>query len=143
MREMAKDAGGSGSGSGSGSNSGAAVVIHGRGTYFGSQFKACLKEGGALPVRTQIRSPNMNAYAERFIQTLQQECLDHFIIFGTWHMDYLLRQFLEHYHSERPHQSIGNVPPSATGPPEPGIAGTIHSTSRLGGLLRHYERKAA
>jgi putative transposase len=122
-----------------------AVVIHDRDTCFGAEFKACLSERGALPVRTQIRSPNMNAYAERFIQTLQQECLDHFIIFGTAHLDYLLREFLAHYHVERPHQSIGNMPPISTGPPLPPSTSSdvIHCHSRLGGLLRHYERQAA
>ena len=45
-----------------------------------------------------IRSPNTVAFVERFVQTIQQECLDHFIVFGESHMDHLCREFVEHYH---------------------------------------------
>ena len=55
----------------------------------------------------------LNAHMERFIQTLQHECLDHFVCFGTRHPDRLLKEYLEHYHEERTHQSLGNVPLSA------------------------------
>ena len=52
--------------------------------------------------------PNLNAYAERWVHSAQQECLDHFVVFGTQHMDYLCGQFVEHYHTERPHQGRDN-----------------------------------
>ncbi len=53
-------------------------------------------------------APNTNAYVERFIQTIQQECLDHFVILGQRHFDHLVAEWLEHYHEERPHQARDN-----------------------------------
>lgn len=104
---------------------------------------------------TECRSPNTNAYLQRFIQTLQQECLDHFVVFGEQHMDYLVQEFVKHYHEERPHQSKDNdiLTPSAMIPakeskadsndsPRSEVAG-IDCHQRLGGLLKHYRRIAA
>ena len=79
--------------------------------------------------RLAIRAPNTNAYVERFIQTLQVECLDHFLVFGEKHLDYLVREYVEHYHTERPHQGLGNrlvigePPPCQRGSPLPHAAG--------------------
>lgn len=50
----------------------------------------------------------MNAFVERFVQSIKQECLDHFIVFGTQHMDYLCREYVEYYHTEQPHQRREN-----------------------------------
>jgi putative transposase len=95
------------------------------------------------PVPLRVRSPNLNAYAERFIQTLQQECLDYFIACGTKHLDYLVREFVEHYHTERPHQGLENRAPLGTGPLQGELSGAIRCASRLGGRLKHYYRDAA
>jgi hypothetical protein len=84
----------------------------------------------------------MNAYAKRFIQTLQRECLDHFVACGTKHLDYLVHEFVEHYHIERPHQGLGNQMPVRAGPNAVGC-GPIQCSSRLGGRIRHYYREAA
>jgi len=102
--------------------------------------------GGRLqcqPMRVSYCWPNLNAYAERFIQTLQQECLDHFVVFGCWHLDHLLKEFLEHYQTERPHQGVGNVPLKAPNCAEESGQEAIRCRSRLVGLLPHYHRKAA
>ncbi len=90
-------------------------------------------------------SPNLNAYAERFIQTLQQECLDHFVAFGQRHLDFLVREFVDYYNTQRPHQSLGNLPlkgewPARASPLPPD---ELHCDERLGGLLRHYYLAAA
>ena len=89
------------------------------------------------------RAPNLNVCAESFAQTLSQECLDHFVIFGEKHLRHLVSEFLTHYNAERPHQGIGNVPLSC----EPRIlkfpSGQVRCRTRLGGLLRHYYRSAA
>ena len=118
------------------------IVLHDRDPLFGTRFRQALAARGANPLRLQIRSPNLNAYAERFIQTLQHECLNHFLIFGTRHMDHLVEEFLDHYHDERPHQSMGNLPLKRDGP-ESSVSGAINCKQRLGGLLRHYHRGAA
>jgi putative transposase len=93
-----------------------------------------------------FRAPNLNAYVERFIQTIQVECLDHFLVFGEKHFDYLVWEYLEHYHTERPHQGLGNRTLTGEAFPDqqkPTALGEVHSRGRLGGLLRYYERAAA
>jgi putative transposase len=90
-------------------------------------------------------SPNLNAHAERVIQSIKHECLDHFLVFGRRHLDHLLGEYEAHYNQERPHQGVGNLPLNvislpARGQPDPG---RVECESRLGGLLRHYRREAA
>jgi putative transposase len=86
------------------------------------------------------------------VQTIKQECLDHFIVFGTKHMSHLCSEFRKHYHLERPHQGLDNEPPTQVNPKNPDkqhdSAGTIRLSDirckeRLGGLLKSYSRKAA
>jgi len=118
------------------------IVLHDRDTKFGLLPRANLVDT-CQPMRVSYCSPNLNAYAERFIQKLQQECLDHFVVFGCRHLDHLLKEFLEHYQTERPHQGIGNVPLKSPKRTEGSGQEAIRCRSRLGGLLRHYHRKAA
>ena len=122
-------------------------VILDNDSKFCEPFDAPIAAAGAELVRVQPLSPNMNAYAERAIQTVQKECLDHFIVLGETHLDYLVREFLAHYHEERPHQAKGNAPLTAagTGPPSDELIRVrdVESGERLGGLLKHYYRKAA
>lgn len=86
-------------------------------------------------------SPNLNAYAERAIQSLKQECLNHFVICGEKHLNYLLQEYVEFYNTERPHSAIGHLPPVRNGPYP--TDGEIKCRERLGGLLKHYYREAA
>jgi len=88
------------------------------------------------------RSPNLNAYVERFVQSIQHECLDHFLVFGEKHFDYLVREYVEHYHEERPLQGLENRLITGQPPPAP-PDGEIQCRTRLGGLLRHYYHAAA
>ncbi|PTY02954.1 integrase [Verrucomicrobia bacterium LW23] len=80
------------------------------------------------------------------MQTIKNECLRHFVVFGQRHLEFLLRQFEAFYNTVRPHQGIANrtigiIPfPTQAAPPRPD---DVHCSSRLGGLLRHYSRKAA
>jgi putative transposase len=100
--------------------------------------KACEEQGAKVKVLT-FRSPNHNIYVERFIQLLQVECLDHFLVFGEYHLDYLVREYVEHYHHERPHQALGNRPVLSILDKS---YGEIHCRTRLGGILNHYHRAA-
>jgi putative transposase len=108
-------------------------------------FDRVMNESGVAVKRLAYRAPNTNAFVERFIQSLQVECLDHFLVFGEKHLDYLVREYVEHYHQERPHQGLGNrtiaerAPPNA---PTVNLAG-VERRTRLGGLLSHYVRRAA
>jgi putative transposase len=118
---------------------------------FGPDFDATLKAQGIKVMRVGPRRPKMNAHAERWIQSIRREALDHFIVFGEKHLRYLLSEYLAHYNGdlggERPHQGLGNVPlaPVIPAPPAPEDASTkgIICRQRLGGLLKHYYRRAA
>jgi putative transposase len=89
-------------------------------------------------------APNLNAYAERCVQSVKQERLDHFMVFDERHLRYLLREYVTHYHQERPHQALGNTPPVDAGSPEaiPRLLGEVFCQERLGGLLRYHVRAA-
>jgi putative transposase len=101
-----------------------------------------MMDAGCCPRRLALCAPNLNVYVERFIQSIQVECLDHFLVFGEKHFDYLVREYVEHYHTERPHQGLANR--LVTGEPPPALsAGGVACRTRLGGLLRHYYRAAA
>jgi putative transposase len=114
---------------------------------FGEAFCRVFESEGATVQRVGPRAPNMNAYAERWVQTLKQECLDHFLICGERHLAHLVREFVEHYHQERPRQEVGNLPPPEAGDGAPRVlpvpSGEVKCRERLGGLLKHYYRAAA
>ena len=116
---------------------------------FSTVFDEALRRKHVKIVKTQFRSPNMNAFVERFVQSIQQECLDHFVVFGTQHMDVLCREFLEYYHTERPHQGRENellvqeTPKNPVSNSDVLRLSDLSCSSRLGGLLKSYSRKAA
>jgi putative transposase len=97
------------------------------------------------------QAPNLNAFVERWIQSVKQEALDHFLVFGQEHFDFIVREYVDYYHDCRPHQGIGNVLLKTSD----GIPGEevpeaillqlakIKCERRLGGLLKHYYRDAA
>lgn len=127
-----------------------ALAMHDRDTKFAASFDEVLKTGGVKILKSAYRSPNTNGFVERFIQTLQQECLDYFVVFGEKHMNHLVAEMVAHYHEERPHQAKENVPliraeskNQRMNPPETVRPRDIKCRQRLGGLLKHYERKAA
>ena len=86
---------------------------------FTAAFDAVLAADGCEVKRVGPRTPNMNAYAERWVQTLRTECLDHFLVLGERHLAHLVTEFVAHYNQERPHQAKGNVPLPDADQPEP------------------------
>jgi putative transposase len=120
------------------------LVSRDRDKLYRSNFDMILQRQGIDVQVLAYRSPNLHAYVERFIQSLQQECLDHFLVFGEKHFDYLVKEYVEHYHQERPHQGLANRTLAGTpSPAPPDSAGGIQCRTRLGGLLKHYQRAAA
>jgi putative transposase len=97
----------------------------------------------------RYRSPNTVAFVERFIQTLGQECLDHFIVFGERHLNYLCATFIDYYHRFRPHQGKENgllvqKRRHQTQRESDSLQlSEVRCQQQLGGLLKHYYRKAA
>ncbi|QDU30261.1 Integrase core domain protein [Anatilimnocola aggregata] len=125
-----------------------ATVQRDRDTKFTKAVDQVLRSKRVKPKVNEFRSPNTNAFVERFVQSIQQECLDRFVIFGEKHMDHVCREYLEHYHSERPHQGIGIgnellVRKHNLKPAEAILLNEIQCSERLGGLLKSYQRKAA
>ena len=93
------------------------------------------------PVRLPARSPNLNAFAERFVGSVKSECLAQMVPLGEGHLRAAVRAFVDHYHEERPHQGLGNecIAPTTA---ETGT-GPVRCRERLGGVLRFYYRAAA
>ena len=85
----------------------AKYLIHDRDPLFSKAFVAILKAGGVKSVKIPAQSPNCNAHAERFVKTIKYECLNQFVIFGERHLRHLIKEFVEHYMTERFHQGIG------------------------------------
>ena len=114
-------------------------------TKFGRPFDEALRAHDITPVRLPHCAPNLNAHVERFIQTIQDECLDKFIVMGTAHLDHLTAEFIEHYNQERPHSAIEFRTPVGRPPPlrSAGCNGAVRCRTRLGGVLMHYYRLAA
>lgn len=88
------------------------------------------------------RSPNLNAYVERFMRSLKSECLDQLIFFGEGSLRRALMEFAAHCHTERNYQGLGNCL-IAPGPEIDRESGTIQRRGRLGGILSYYYREAA
>jgi putative transposase len=117
------------------------VLICDRDTKWSPSVRARLGEAGIRIVLTPYRAPNANAYAERFVRSIKEECLDRLIPIGERHFRRAITEYVEHYHRERNHQGIENA--LIAGTPATGtVMGRIHRRSRLGGLLNYYDRAA-
>lgn len=119
-------------------------LILDRDPLYTQRVRDLLGASGVTVVRTAPRSPNQNAFAERWIGSARRECLDRVIVLGERHLERLLRGFEAHYNRERPHQALdGRMldpdPRIAAGAPQ----GPVRCAPRLGGLLRLYHRAPA
>jgi putative transposase len=122
-------------------------IIRDRDTKFTWEFCSILGSNGIEFRPITPLSPNLNPHAEAWVQRVKRECLDWFIVFGERHLRYILNCWLDYYNHFRPHQGLGNVP---IGAPQVPIVDVerfnmedIICHESLGGLLKHYERKAA
>jgi transposase InsO family protein len=102
-----------------------------------------LDDAGVKRVPLPPRLPWLNAFAERWIQSVKKEALSKMILFGERSLRHVLREYLAHYHEERPHQGKGNVILFPSTKAETSPEGPIECRERLGGLLKYYHRKAA
>ena len=116
-------------------------LIHDRDPLFTEAFEIALTSSGVRPIKLPARSPNLNAYAERFVRSIKSECLAQVIPFGERQLRRAVKEYTEHYHRERNHQGLGNelinlhLEDYREG-------GAIECRERIGGLLRHYRRAA-
>ena len=117
-------------------------LIHDRDPLFTQEFRETLGATGVGVVRLPVRSPNLNAYAERFVRSIKESCLDRMILFGEPSLRRATREFLAHYHRERNHQGIDNqlIFPDKSAAKS---SAPIECRQRLGGMLKYYHRQAA
>jgi transposase InsO family protein len=117
-------------------------LIHDRDPLFTAESLEILADSGVKSVKLPPRSPNLNAYAERFVRTIKESCLNRMILFGEDALRKSVQEFTGHYHVERNHQGLGNrliLPDSA----HVGTTGKIRRRERLGGMINYYYREAA
>jgi transposase InsO family protein len=110
-------------------------LLHDRDSLFTEAFRETLAATGVETVRLPPKSPNLNAFAERFVRSIKESCLNRLILVGEDSLRRAVREFVAHYHHERNHQGLGNVlifPRSIqTRSNDP-----IVCRERLGGLLK-------
>src|ERR1700731_1143162 len=117
-------------------------LLHDRDTKYTLSFRAIIASGQVEPLALPARSPNLNAYAERWVRSVKEECLSKVILFGERSLRRALGEYVEHYHAERNHQGKGNV---LLFPQDTDVhrEGPVQCHERLGGLLRYYHQEAA
>jgi putative transposase len=116
------------------------VLICDRDAKWSAVVRARLGEAGIRVVQTPYQAPNANAYAERFVRSIKEECLTRVIPFGERHLRQTVAEYVEHYHRERNHQGLENE--LIDGGPTGHSTGRIRRRQRLGGLLNYYGRAA-
>ena len=117
-------------------------LIRDRDTKFSGAFDEVFRSEGLHVIRTPVRAPRANAYAERFDGTVRRECLDWMLIIGRRHLARVLHLYIDHYNTRRPHRSLDLVPPPPSGRPRPHGASLsqarLRRRDRLGGLIHEY-----
>ena len=117
-------------------------LIRDRDAKFTTGFDEVFCSEGIRIIRTPVRAPRANAFAERVVGTIRRECLDRMLIFNGRHLENVLSEFVDDYNGHRPHRSLGQLSPlSVTVPsaaPEVRSTSQFHRTDRLGGLIHEY-----
>jgi transposase InsO family protein len=119
-------------------------LIRDRDTKFTTTFDGVFRSEGIRVIKTPIRSPRTNAYAERWVRTVRTECLDWLLIVGQRHLERVLREYVRHYNGQRPHRGIQLQVPV----PDDGVSATpptyrVRRHDVLGGLIHEYRPMAA
>lgn len=117
------------------------ILFHDRDAKYTAHFDRLLNETGIKTMKLPPESPNLNAYAERFVRTVKDQCLTKLIITSEEQLRTALKEYLEFYHHERSHQGLGNIIPFPRKEDRVGcLEGRIVKRSRLGNLLNSYFR---
>jgi putative transposase len=121
--------------------SGVRFLVRDRDAKFSGPFDEVFRTEGVRVIRTPIRAPRANAFAERFVRTVRRECLDHVLIYDPRHLERVLQVYVAHYVQERPHRGLGLVPVPA-GNRAPQVRRTtrppVERRDVLGGLIHEY-----
>lgn len=120
-------------------------LVHDRDGKFSHAFDEVFRSEGFNLIRTPVRAPNANAYAERWVRTLRADCLDRIHILGGRHLEHVLSVYRRHYNEHRPHRALRLLPPDRRDPTPltpPGGIEHLHRHDLLGGLIREYRAAA-
>lgn len=119
-------------------------LIRDRDAKLSGSFDEVFRCEGVRILKTSIRAPRANAFAERWVRTVRAECLDWMLVFGRRHLEVVLRTFGAHYNARRPHRALGlNTPDPRPEPaPWPAEGVRVRRHDLLGGLIREYELAA-
>jgi transposase InsO family protein len=117
-------------------------VIHGRDPLFTREFRDLLRCAGVKSIKLRAHSPDLNAYAERFVLSIKSECLNKLVLVGEQHLRHPVREFVDHYHLERNHQGLDSRLLTALTESRNDNA-PIARRERFGGLLSYYHRRGA
>lgn len=123
---------------------GCRYLLYDRDTKFCASFRELIESGSVESIRLPARSPNLNAFAERWVRSVKGECLSNLILFGESSLRRALRHYVVHYHEEHNHQGKENLilfPQETEGAGR--RKGAVRCRERLGGLLKYYAREAA
>jgi putative transposase len=118
-------------------------LIRDRDAKFTDTFDAIFASEGIRILRTPVRVPRANAFAERWIGTVRRELLDRMLILGRRHLETVLTGYVAHYNRHRPHRALGQAPPVGADPePVPAASERVVRLDRLGGLIHEYAQVA-
>jgi putative transposase len=123
----------------------ARFLIHDRDSKFTRAFDEVFRSEGVEIIRTPFRAPQANAFAERWVGTVRRDCLDWLLISSRRQLERVLRVYVDHYNTHRPHRALGLTAPTP-GPRlrlvSPGPPDQLRRRDRLGGLIHEYARAA-
>jgi len=112
-------------------------LIRDRDSKFTASFDRVFASIGVEAILTPVRSPRANAFAERWVRTVREDCLDHLLVFSRRHLETILAEHLDHYNAARPHRGLKlSRPRPAT---STNLTGSIRRRDVLGGLIHEYE----
>ena len=120
----------------------AKFLIRDRDTKFTSRFDEVFRSEGIRIIKTPIRAPRANAFAERFIGTVRRECTDRLLVFGRTHLEHVLAEYVTHYNGHRPHRSLeqrapGTLRVAPVSIDNPDLT-QLRRTVVLGGIIHEY-----
>jgi transposase InsO family protein len=117
--------------------------VRDRDAKFTAAFDAVFAAEGLTVLRTPVRAPRANAYAERWVGTVRRELLDRMLILACWQLRAVLAEYADHYNLHRPHRALGQAAPLGSGEPAVLVpAGRVVRRDRLGGLIHEYAQVA-
>ena len=115
-------------------------VVRDRDTKFTTSFDEVFASIGVESIRTPVRSPKANAFAERWVRTVREECLEQLLVYSRRHLESVLAQYVNYYNQARPHRGLQLAPPSPCH--DTLNTGEVRRRDVLGGIIHEYHRAA-